>query len=69
MFGWFGFSFLLFVGNLLSEYEVYGAGMFNVLSNRTGDVALLVVIAWIIHFGIEVLFIIWNSFQVLLRQN
>jgi len=28
-FGWFGFSFL-FVGNLLSEYEIYGAGMFNV---------------------------------------
>jgi len=51
MFGWFGFSFLLFVGNLLSEYEVYGAGMFNVLSNRIVDVALLIVIAWIISFG------------------
>jgi hypothetical protein len=49
-FGWFGFSFLFF-GNLLSEYEVYGAGMFNVLSNRTGGVALLIVIAWTINFG------------------
>jgi len=49
-FGWFGFSFLFF-GNLLSEYEVYCAAMFNVLSNRTGDVALLIVIAWIINFG------------------
>jgi len=29
----------------------YGAGMFNVLSNRIGDVALLIVIAWIINFG------------------
>jgi len=50
-FGWFGFSVLLFVGNLLSEYEGYGAGMFNVLSNQIGDVALLIVIAWIINFG------------------
>jgi hypothetical protein len=40
-----------FFGNLLSEYEVYGAGMLNVLSNRTGGVALLIVIAWIINFG------------------
>jgi len=47
--GWFGFSFL-FVGNLLSDYEVYGAGMFHVLSNRIVDVALLIVIAWIINF-------------------
>ena len=47
---WFGFSFLV-VGNLLSEYEIYGAGMFNVLSNLTGDVVLLMVIAWIINFG------------------
>ena len=51
MFGRFGFSFLLFVGNLFSEYEVYGAGMFNVLSNRIGDVAVLIVIVWIINFG------------------
>jgi len=51
MFGRFGFSFLLFVGNLFSEYEVYGAGMFNVLSNQTDDVALLIVIAWVINFG------------------
>jgi NADH-ubiquinone oxidoreductase chain 5 len=29
----------------------YGAGMLNVLSNRIGDVALLIVIAWLINFG------------------
>jgi NADH-ubiquinone oxidoreductase chain 5 len=29
----------------------YGVGMLNVLSNRIGDVALLIVIAWIINFG------------------
>jgi NADH-ubiquinone oxidoreductase chain 5 len=42
--GWFGFGFL-FVGNLLP----YGAGMLTVLSNRIGDVGLLIVIAWIIN--------------------
>jgi len=45
----------------------YGAGMLTVLSNRIGDVALLIVTAWIINFGLEVLFIIWNFYQVLLR--
>nr|URX53610.1 NADH dehydrogenase subunit 5 [Cryptotermes sp. 3 AB-2022a] len=29
----------------------YGAGMLTVLSNRVGDVALLMVIAWMINFG------------------
>jgi len=29
----------------------YGAGMLTVLSNRIGDVARLIVIAWIINFG------------------
>jgi hypothetical protein len=29
----------------------YGAGMLTVLSNRIVDVALLMVIAWIINFG------------------
>ena len=29
----------------------YGAGMLAVLSNRIGDVVLLIVIAWIINFG------------------
>jgi NADH-ubiquinone oxidoreductase chain 5 len=48
--GWFGFSFL-FVGNLLSELRSYGAGILTVLSNRIGDVALLMVITWIINFG------------------
>ena len=29
----------------------YGAGLLTVLSNRTGDVALLIVTAWMINFG------------------
>jgi NADH-ubiquinone oxidoreductase chain 5 len=29
----------------------YGAGILTVLSNRIGDVALLMVIVWIINFG------------------
>jgi NADH-ubiquinone oxidoreductase chain 5 len=29
----------------------YGAGILTVLSNRIGDVALLIVITWIINFG------------------
>jgi NADH-ubiquinone oxidoreductase chain 5 len=29
----------------------YGAGMLTVLSNRIGDAALLMAIAWIINFG------------------
>jgi len=29
----------------------YGAGMLTVLSNRIGDVALLMVLAWKINFG------------------
>ena len=29
----------------------YGAGMLTVLSKRVGDIALLIVIAWIINFG------------------
>ena len=35
----------LFVANLLSECEAYGAGMLNILSNWIGDVVVLVVIA------------------------
>jgi NADH-ubiquinone oxidoreductase chain 5 len=29
----------------------YGAGMLTVLSNRIGDVALLIAFAWMINFG------------------
>ena len=29
----------------------YNAGILTVLSNRVGDVALLIVIAWIVNFG------------------
>ena len=31
----------------------YGSGIFTVLSNRIGDVALLVLITWIINFGVR----------------
>jgi NADH-ubiquinone oxidoreductase chain 5 len=31
----------------------YNAGMLTVLSNRIGEVALLMVIAWIINFGLH----------------
>ena len=34
-----------------TQYPLYGAGMLTVLSNRIGDVALLIVIAWMINFG------------------
>jgi len=32
-------------------WDLIGSQRVNVLSNRTGDVALLIVIAWIISFG------------------
>jgi NADH-ubiquinone oxidoreductase chain 5 len=50
--GWDG---LCLVSYLLVIYyqsgRAYGAGMLTVLSNRIGDVALLMVIACIINFG------------------
>jgi NADH-ubiquinone oxidoreductase chain 5 len=46
----------------------YGAGMLTVLSNRIGDVALLMVIAWIINFGswsfIYYLEFLFGSFEI-----
>ena len=50
--GWDGLglvSYLLVIyyQNVMS----YGAGMLTVLSNRIGDVALLMVLAWKINFG------------------
>jgi len=46
---------LVLVSYLLVIYyqnvRSYGAGMLTVLSNRIGDVALLMVIVWIINFG------------------
>ena len=38
---------VIYCQNMMS----YGAGMFNVLYNRIGDVSLLMVIACIINFG------------------
>lgn len=50
--GWDGLglvSYLLVI--YYQNVRSYGAGMLTVLSNRIGDVALLIVIAWIINFG------------------
>ena len=42
-------SYLLVI--YYQNVKSYGAGMLTVLSNCIGDVALLMVIAWIINFG------------------
>jgi len=50
--GWDGLglvSYLLVI--YYQNMKSYGAGMLTVLSNQIGDVALLMVIAWIINFG------------------
>jgi len=50
--GWDGLglvSYLLVI--YYQNVRSYGAGMLTVLSNRIGDVALLIVTAWIINFG------------------
>lgn len=50
--GWDGLglvSYLLVI--YYQNVKSYGAGILTVLSNRIGDVALLIVIAWIINFG------------------
>ena len=52
--GWDGLglvSYLLVI--YYQNVRSYDAGMLTVLSNRIGDVALLMVIAWIINFGIK----------------
>lgn len=33
------------------NFKSYGAGMLTALSNRVGDVALLISIAWMFNFG------------------
>nr|WMY24021.1 NADH dehydrogenase subunit 5 [Nasutitermes sp.] len=50
--GWDGLglvSYLLVI--YYQNVKSYGAGMLTVLSNRIGDVALLMAIAWMINFG------------------
>nr|YP_009351502.1 NADH dehydrogenase subunit 5 [Protermes prorepens]AQP29776.1 NADH dehydrogenase subunit 5 [Protermes prorepens] len=50
--GWDGLGLVSYL--LVIYYQntsSYGAGMLTVLSNRIGDVALLMVIAWMINFG------------------
>ena len=52
MLGWDGLG--LVISLLVIHYQnvrSYGAGILSVLSNRIGDVALLIVISWIINFG------------------
>jgi NADH-ubiquinone oxidoreductase chain 5 len=62
--GWHGLglvSYLLVI--YYQNVRSYGAGMLTVLSNRIGDVSLLIVIAWIINFVVGVLFIICNFYH------
>ena len=50
--GWDGLglvSYLLVI--CYQNVRSYGAGMLTVLSNRIDDVALLMVISWLINFG------------------
>jgi NADH-ubiquinone oxidoreductase chain 5 len=52
--GWNGLGLVSYLlVNLLSECKVLrgGGGMLNVLYNRVGDVALLMIIAWMGNFG------------------
>nr|YP_009350488.1 NADH dehydrogenase subunit 5 [Orientotermes emersoni]AQP27186.1 NADH dehydrogenase subunit 5 [Orientotermes emersoni] len=67
--GWDGLglvSYLLVI--YYQNMKSYGAGMLTVLSNRIGDVALLMVIAWMINFGswsfIYYLDFMFNSFEM-----
>nr|URH16548.1 NADH dehydrogenase subunit 5 [Leptomyxotermes doriae] len=67
--GWDGLglvSYLLVI--YYQNVKSYGAGMLTVLSNRIGDVALLMVIAWMINFGswsfIYYLEFMSNSFEM-----
>nr|AVJ52459.1 NADH dehydrogenase subunit 5 [Orsilochides guttata] len=45
------------------NYKSYGAGMLTVLTNRIGDVAILVSIAWFMNFGS------WNYIYFLFLQD
>jgi NADH-ubiquinone oxidoreductase chain 5 len=50
--GWDGLGLVsYFLVIYYKNVRSYGANMLIVLSNRIGDVALLIVIAWIINFG------------------
>nr|AQP30134.1 NADH dehydrogenase subunit 5 [Oriensubulitermes inanis] len=67
--GWDGLglvSYLLVI--YYQNMKSYGAGMLTVLSNRIGDVALLMAIAWMINFGswsfIYYLEFLSNSFEM-----
>jgi len=50
--GWDGLGLVsYFLVIYYQNVKSYGAGMLIVLSNRIGDVALLMAIAWMINFG------------------
>jgi len=50
--GWDGLGLVFYLLVIYCQnVKSYGAGMLTVLSNHIGDVALLMVIAWIINFG------------------
>jgi NADH-ubiquinone oxidoreductase chain 5 len=48
--GWDGLGLVSYLLIIYQNVSSYGADMLTVLSNRTGDVALLKVIAWLINF-------------------
>jgi NADH-ubiquinone oxidoreductase chain 5 len=61
--GWDGLglvSYLLVI--YYQNVRSYGAGMLAVLSNRIGDVALLMVIAWIINFWYLKFYLLFRAF-------
>jgi NADH:ubiquinone oxidoreductase subunit 5 (subunit L)/multisubunit Na+/H+ antiporter MnhA subunit len=50
--GWDGLGLVSYLSVIYYQnVKSYGAGMLIVLCNRIGDVALLMVIVWIINFG------------------
>jgi len=66
--GWDGLGLVsYFLVIYYQNVRSYGASMLIVLSNRIGDVALLIVIAWIINFGSWIFIIILSFYQVLLK--
>ena len=58
-------SYMFFIHCM--SFSSYGGGIFTVLSNRIGDVALLVLITWIINFGSRSFIYNLQFFRVLLR--
>jgi NADH-ubiquinone oxidoreductase chain 5 len=65
LFGWDGLGLVsYFLAIYCHSVSSYGACMLTVLSHRIGDVALLMVIAWIINFSSS--FLSKSTLQLLL---